>query len=92
MEAVTTNPMENKKTTELLDLLANLTAEDYREGGTYQAIMGELETREPFVEILSKDWDTSLPSAWEAIDELKEEIKKLKRHKHDTNGDVLIRI
>jgi len=85
--------MENKKTTELLELLNNLKDDDYKSGGKYEEIMGELETREPFTQILNKDWYDSLPSAWEVIKELQEEIKKLKRHKHDErSGDVMIRI
>ena len=85
--------MENKKTTELLDMIANLNEDEYKEGGQYQKLMGELETREPFLNILNKDWDTSLPSAWEAIKDLQEEVKKLKRHKHDEKtGDVMVRV
>ena len=85
--------MENKKTSELIDLLDNLKDEDYNEGGKYQQIMGELETRELFIGIIGKDWDTSLPAVWKVVEVLQEEIKKLKRHKHDEKtGDVLIRI
>ena len=88
--------MENKTTTELLELLRKLPEEGdkiWGEGGKYEQIMGELRTRYPFNEILDPDWDTSLPSAWEKIEELEVEIKKLKRHKHDEKtGDVLIRI
>ena len=87
--------MENKKTTELLDLLQKLDEDkgDWKSGGKYEQIMGELETRYPFVEILSEDDDRSIPSVWEKIEELESEIKKLKRHKHDEKtGDVLIRI
>ena len=87
--------MENKKTTELIDLLNNLSEEkeDWKVGGKYEEIMGELETREPFLQILGKDWDTSIPALLEKIEDLEEEVKKLKRHKHDDKtGDVLIRI
>ena len=87
--------MENKKTTELIDLLNNLSEEkgDWKSGGKYEQITGELETREPFIQILGKDWDTSLPAVWEAIKEIQEDIKKLKRHKHEEkSGDVMIRI
>ncbi len=84
--------MENKKTTELIDLLDTLTEDDYRNGGKYEEVMGELETREPFLQILGKDWDTSIPALLEKIEDLEGEVKKLKRHKHDKIGDVLIRI
>jgi hypothetical protein len=88
--------MENKTTTELLELLRKLPDEGeeiWGEGGKYEQIMGELETRHPFYNILSPDDDESLPSAWEAIKELQEEVKLLKRHKHEPNsGDVMIRI
>ena len=85
--------MENKTTTELLNLLQKVKEDDYKSGGKYEQIMGELETRDPFISILGKDWDTSLPAVWEAIKEMQEEIKLLKRHKHDEKtGDVLVRI
>jgi len=92
--------MENKTTTELLELL-NKAPEEGEKGydefwasdGTYNQIMEELKNREPFLQILGEDWDTSLPAVWEEIEELKAEIKNLKRHKHDNkSGDVLIRI
>lgn len=85
--------MENKTTTELLNQLAELKEGDYESGGKYEQLIGELRDREPFIQILGEDWDDSLPSVWEAIKEIREEIKLLKRHKHDDkNGDVLVRI
>ena len=87
--------MENKTTTELLDLLTKLSDEkgDFKEGGRYRKIMNELEERDPFIQILGEDWETALPAVWEKIEELKAEVKKLKRHKHDpSTGDLLIRI
>lgn len=87
--------MENKKTTELIDLLNTCDEKkgDYQSGGKYELISAELEKREPFLQILGEDWDTGLPAAWEAIKDLQEEIKRLKRHKHDDKtGDVMIRI
>ena len=85
--------MENKKTTELLDLLQNLDEDkDFVEDGKYEKIMEELKVRYPFFDILDASYEKSLPAVWEVIDELKVEIKKLKRHKHGENGDVLIRI
>ena len=87
--------MENKKTTELIDLLQNLSEEkgDFEEGGKYEKIFGELRNREPFLQILGEDYDESLPAVWEAIKEIQEDIKLLKRHKHDErSGDVMVRI
>lgn len=87
--------MENKKTTELIDLLNNLSEEkgDWQSGGKYEQIMEELVTRYPFSDILSEDHDESLPSVWESIKDLQEDIKRLKRHKHEEKtGDVVIRI
>ena len=87
--------MENKTTTELINLLNNLSEEkgDFAIGGKYEKILGELRDREPFIQILGEDWDTSLPAVWEAIEELQETIKELKRHKHqERSGDVMIRI
>lgn len=92
--------MENKKTTELLELLSNTPKEGekgydefWASDGTYEEIMEELISREPFLQILGEDWDTSLPAVWEEIEDLKADIKKLKRHKHgEKSGDVLIRI
>ncbi|MDZ4227859.1 MAG: hypothetical protein U1E54_01295 [Candidatus Levybacteria bacterium] len=87
--------MENKTTTELIDLLNNLSEEkgDFKEGGKYEKILGELKDREPFLQILGEDWDTSLPAVWKAIEEIQKDIKLLKRHKHEEkSGDVMIRI
>jgi hypothetical protein len=87
--------MENKKTTELLDLLMKLDEGkgDWSTGGKYEQIIAERKTREPFTELLNGDYDRSVPSIWEAIDEIREDIKKLKRHKHDDKtGDVMARI
>lgn len=87
--------MENKKTTELVDMLFKLDEEkgDWQAGGKYEQITAELKTRYPFYDIFNEDHDESIPSVWKAIEEMREDIKKLKRHKHDPlNGDVLIRI
>ena len=85
--------MENKKTTELIDLLNKLSEEDFEAGGKYEKVIGELRDREPFSQILGEDWETSLPAVWEVIEELQNEIKKLKRHKHEEkSGDVMVRI
>ena len=85
--------IENKTTTALLNELANLKEEDWKTGGKYEQLSGELENREPFLQILDEDWDTGLPAVWRAIESMREEIKLLKRHKHDSkSGDVLVRI
>ena len=85
--------MENKKTSELIDLLGKLKDEDYEQGGKYEQITTELESREQFYSLLSEDHDESIPALWEIIKELKDDIKKLKRHKHhEKTDDVLIRI
>ena len=89
--------LENKTTTELLNRLGELDYENNEEsfvsGGEYEQLIEELNSREPFIQILDKNWDTALPAVWEAIKDLREEIKLLKRHKHDEkSGDVLVRI
>ena len=87
------NSMENKTTTELLDLLTKLIDKNGNLKEGYEKTMEELKNREPFYQILHEDFDESLPALKEQIDELVGEIKKLKRHKHDEKtGDVLIRI
>jgi len=85
--------MENKKTTELLDLIPKLIDKNGNLLEGYNEALEELKNREPFYEILNEEYDESLPALKEQIDELVGEIKKLKRHKHDEkSGDVLIRI
>ena len=92
--------MENKTTTELLELLYKVPEEGekgYDEfwvtDGKYRQIMEELKSREPFLQILGDNWDESIPALWEVISELRKDIKLLKRHKHDEkSGDVMARI
>jgi hypothetical protein len=85
--------MENKKTTELIDELNSLKETDYESNGKYEKLIAELREREPFLQILGEDWDDSLPAVWEAIQEIREAIKLLKRHKHDEKtGDVMVRV
>ncbi|GAH82049.1 unnamed protein product [marine sediment metagenome] len=85
--------MENKKTTELLDLLHKLTDKDGNLLEGWQEVWDELVQRDPFCLILNEDSDCGLSSLQDEIIELKDEIKRLKRHKHDEKtGDVLIRI
>lgn len=84
--------MENKKTTELIELLETMTDDGY-EDGTYDQIIGELRNREPFTMLLNREYEGSLPRLVDMVEILQEDVKKLKRHKHDAdNGDVLVRI
>jgi hypothetical protein len=88
------NSLENKKTSELLDELHPLTKydRDYtkEEENMRDDIEEELSFRSPFFKITHPIDDNSLE---EDISDFREDIKKLKRHKHDEkNGDVLIRI
>lgn len=81
--------MENKKTSELLDLLHTKT-----KGGNWDEdcteISDELKSREPFYNILHPVDGGDIS---ETIEEIQDDIKKLKRHKHDPlTNDVMIRI
>lgn len=81
--------MENKKTTELLDLLYEKRKKDEFDD-EYQEIIAELREREPFY---SMSHDVNGTPIEESLEQTDEVLKKLKRHKHDPqNGDVLIRI
>lgn len=81
--------MENKKTTELLDLLYNKEKKEEFDD-EYQEIIAELRKREPFY---SMSHDVNGTPIEESLEQTDENIKLLKRHKHDPlNGDVLIRI
>lgn len=90
MATKTLGSLENKKTSELLDLLPTLTAEDGQLLDGWDEVREELLSREPFYTLYKPiDGDT----VSEELENIREEIKKLKRHKHDEkNGDVLIRI
>ena len=84
--------MENKTTTELLDLVTKLVDKEGRLKEGYNEAIEELKKREPFVSILKSDFETG-ESLEERLDELEETVKLLKRHKHDKNNDdVLIRL
>ena len=88
--------MENKTTTELLDLLNKFEKKSEKKGDVnwdeYNELFAELRKREPFKTIIGNDPDSDA-SLQEEIESIKEDIKLLKRHKHDQfNGDVLIRI
>lgn len=81
--------MENKKTTELLDLLfAKEKKEEYDD--EFDEIRAELRKREPFY---SMSHDVNGTPIEESLEQTDENIKLLKRHKHDPKtGDVMIRI
>lgn len=84
--------MENKTTTELLDLLTKLVDKDGKLKNGYDEAYDELKKREPFNNILKSDYKTG-ESLEERLNELEETVKLLKRHKHDKNNDdVLIRL
>lgn len=82
--------MENKKTTELLDLLQKLVEPDGHLKEGYEECLEELRSREPFYSLLKPRDDETVS---EELDALEGEIKKLKRHKHDEKtGDVMVRV
>ena len=81
--------MENKKTTELLDLLYEKT-KDGEWDDECNEIREELENREPFYSWIHDNNGVLLKESLEQTDE---NVKLLKRHKHDNkSGDVLVRI
>ncbi len=85
--------MENKTTTELINLLASLVDKDGHLKDGYDEAWEELKSREPFYTLLNDDYEESIPAILASIVEIKQDIKFLKRHKHDTTtGDVMIRI
>lgn len=90
--------MENKKTTELLDLLWEMenTPEDKQKEDHWDRasnVRAELEKRLPFNEIIGSREEANEWSHNERLEELEEDVKLLKRHKHDEHtGDVMIRI
>ena len=86
--------MENKTTAELINLLYSLVDKksgNLKEG--YQEALDELKSREPFFMLLNEDFEESIPSILKRIEEMEEDIKLLKRHKHDEKtSDVMVRI
>lgn len=84
--------MENKTTTELIDLLTKLVDKDGKLKDGYDEAYAELRKREPFGSLLKSDWETG-ESLEELVSQLVQDVKDLKRHKHDErSGDVMIRI
>ena len=85
--------MENKKTTELIDLLTSLVDKEGNLKDGHEEALEELKSREPFWLLFDEDWEEGIPAIWEAINELREEVKLLKRHKHDEKtNDVMVRV
>ena len=89
--------MENKTTTELLDLLWKTEKKGEKNGtgnwDEYGEIYAELRKRTPFSDILGVKEDQNDMSIEEKVEKLEEELKLLKRHKHDNHtGDVMVRI
>jgi hypothetical protein len=87
--------MENKTTSELLDLLWKLenASENKIDWDKYGEALAELEKRPPFSRIIGTLNDPRDLSHSEQLEELVEDVKLLKRHKHDEkSGDVMVRI
>ncbi len=80
--------MENKTTTELLDLLAKKVDKDGNLKEGYEEVLEELRLREPFYSLLYPRSDSTVA---EELEDIWEEIKKLKRHSHH-DGRVVVSI
>lgn len=83
--------MENKTTTELLEILWKIEKADTgNDWDKHAEAYAELRKRPPFNTIIGDSSDETLE---EKIERFEEDLKLLKRHKHDqNNGDVLVRI
>lgn len=90
--------MENKATSELLDLLWKEEKKSEKTGEAlsdiYDEVLAELRKRAPFDRIIGdRQSDGYDPSLEEEMEDVIGDIRQLKRHKHDPHsGDVLIRI
>ncbi|MEK6883610.1 MAG: hypothetical protein AABY22_28540 [Nanoarchaeota archaeon] len=85
--------MENKTTTELINLLHSLKDKEGNLKKGYNEALEELKNREPFWTILDEDYEESIPAIMGYIKSLEAEVKLLKRHKHDEKtGDVMVRV
>ncbi len=88
--------MENKATSELLDLLWKIENKsgDKTDWDKYEEVLAELRKRAPFDKIIGNQQNEGFdPSLEEKMEDVLGDIKLLKRHKHDDkNGDVLVRI
>lgn len=89
--------MENKTTTELLDLLWKIESKELpteKEWEQHAAAYDVLITRTPYKQLLGeREYPNDQPTHEEALSDIAENIKLLKRHKHDNHtGDVMTRI
>ena len=88
--------MENKTTIELLDILWKVNKKEEptdKEWDNYTDALAELEKRPPFNKIIGENEFQNEFTHEERLEKLEEDIKLLKRHKHDDkSGDVLVRI
>ena len=90
--------MENKATSEILDLLWKLEKKSEKSGeglpDEYDEAIAELRKRPPYDRIIGDRQNEGYdPSMEELLKDATGDIKLLKRHKHDDkSNDVLIRI
>jgi hypothetical protein len=85
--------MENKTTIELIELLTKLVDKEGNLLDGWSEAYDELKNREPFHVILKNGVIPDDETLEGRLELLEEDIKKLKRHKHDEKtNDVLIRI
>ncbi len=96
--------MENKTTSELLDIIGKYDVKDRnekeisdKETDDWVEAVDELITRNPFKRIFEEKYDETKESIEERLASLEENFedfeKRMKRHKHDEkSGDVMIRI
>ncbi len=89
--------MENKTTTELLDLLWKIESKAQvsdDEWEKHSQALTDLKKRTPFRQILGEsEYEGDTPTHSEHLEEIDADIRLLKRHKHDTHtGDVMTRI
>jgi len=89
--------MENKKTTELLDLLNKVSFNEESNQQDIDNVFEELCKRPPFDKLFGENQygsaDTREMTHEERLDELEENTRLLKRHSHhEKSGDVMIRI
>ena len=82
--------MENKSILELLELLNKLKNKNGNLSDEWYEVWDALLEWEPFCTILNPDNEKGIPQIFEEIKELKNEIRKLKNHKHDKNGEVMV--
>lgn len=88
--------MENKTTAEILDFLWKVESKDVpsdAEWDKHGEAYAELCKRPPFNQLIGEREEQKEFSHEERLEGIDEDIKSLKRHKHDEkSGDVMIRI